>query len=191
MGCWRRAPAAALLALGVLTGTSRAGDGTPERRAVILVRALSYDANLRDRIGQELVIAVLARKGHSGSEACSTTTRQGFAALGAPKVAGVPLKVIQLWYAGGEALSATVSAQGIDVLYPCEGLESDLPVVLEVSRRLQILTMGGSEEQVARGVALGVVFVESKPTLLVNITAAKNAGAALSSDLLRVARVIR
>jgi hypothetical protein len=146
MGCWRRAPAAALLALGVLTGTSRAGDGTPERRAV---------------------------------------------ALGAPKVAGVPLKVIQLWYAGGEALSATVSAQGIDVLYPCEGLESDLPVVLEVSRRLQILTMGGSEEQVARGVALGVVFVESKPTLLVNITAAKNAGAALSSDLLRVARVIR
>jgi hypothetical protein len=193
MEWWRRASAvlSALLALGVLPGTLSAGDGSSEKRALILVRALSYDANLRDRIGQELILAVLARRGVPASEACSASMRQGFGALGAPKVAGVPLKVTQLWYAGGEALAAAVSQQGIDVLYQCEGLEADLPSIIYVARKYQVLTMAGSEEQVGRGIALGVVFIDSKPTLFVNITAAKNAGAALSSDLLRVARVVR
>ncbi len=193
MGWLRRAPvvAGAVLALEVLSGTSRAGDGSPEKRAVILVRALSYDANLRDRVGSELVIAVLARKGTPASEACSTSMRQGFGALGAAKVAGVPLKVTALWFGGSDALAGAISSQGIDGLYNCEGLESDLPAIIEVARKRQVLTMGSSEEQVNRGVALGVVFIESKPTLFVNITSARGAGAALSSDLLRVARVVR
>jgi hypothetical protein len=51
--------------------------------------------------------------------------------------------------------------------------------------------MGASEALIVRGVALGVVIAESKPTLLVNLTSAKSSGAALSTDLLRVAKVIR
>jgi hypothetical protein len=191
MGGWRRATVVGLLALGAVLGLSRSGEGSPDKRAVILVRALSYDANLRDRVGQELILAVLGRKGVPASETCSANMRQGFAALGAPKVAGLPLKTTQLWYTTGEALAAAVTAQGIDVFYHCEGMESDLATVLEVARRHQLLTMSGSEEQVGRGITLGVVFVESRPTLFVNITAARNAGAALSSDLLRVARVVR
>ena len=168
-----------------------AGEGATERRALILVRALSYDANLKDRVGSDLVIAVVARKGHPASEACSGSMRQGFAALGAPRVAGVPMRVIQLWYGGSETLAGAVGPQGIDALYLCDGLELDLPGILEVASKSQVLTMCGSEEQVGRGVVLGVVAIDSKLTLFVNLKGARSVGAALSTDLLRVARVIR
>jgi hypothetical protein len=189
----RRAPAlaSAALALAGLAGPSRAGDAIAEKRAVILVRALSYDANLPQRVGSDLTIAVLARKGAPASEACSASMRLGFGALSAAKVAGVPVKVTTLWFSSTDALAGAITSQGIDGLYSCEGLESDQPAIVEVARKHQVLTLGGSEEQVTRGLALGVVFVESKPTLFVNLTAAKAAGAALSSDLLRVARVLR
>jgi hypothetical protein len=192
MGFLRHASVfACLVGLVAFPEASWAGDGSPEKRAVILVRALSYDANLKDRVGDDLVIAVVGRKGNVSSEACSTGMRQGLGVLSGARVAGVPLKVMQFWYGGIEPLASAVGPQGIDALYLCEGLEGDLPAILDVAKKNQILTMCGSEEQVNRGTALGVVFIESKPTLFVNLTAAKSAGAALSSDLLRVARVIR
>jgi hypothetical protein len=170
------------------SGLVRGEEGSPEKKAVILVRALSYDANLRQRIGDDLLLAVLTRK---AGDACQASMQRGFSALGNAKVAGVPLRVIQLSYSAAEALAGAIGQQGIDVLYLCESLDPDLRVVLDVARKHQILTMAGTEDQVARGTALGVVFQESKAALLVNLTAAKSVGAAFTSDLLRVARVLR
>jgi hypothetical protein len=191
MGTRRRTPlvaACAGLALVAGLGTLRAQEGSPEKRAVILVRALSYDANLKQRVGSELVIAVLARK---PGDPCSASMQRGFGGLGSPKVAGVTMRLTQLVYTTAEALTAVVGQQGIDALYLCEGLEGELPAIFDLARKQHLLTMGGTEDLVTRGAALGVTFQEARPSLLVNLTAAKSVGAAFSSDLLRVARVIR
>jgi YfiR/HmsC-like len=187
----RRSPvfaACAGLALAVAARTLAAQDGSPEKRAVILVRALSYDANLKLRIGAEMVVAVLARR---PGDPCAANMQRGFASLGSAKVAGVPLRTMQLLYTAADALAGAVGQQGIDALYLCPDLEADLGAILEAARKQKVLTMGGTEELVIRGATLGVTFQEARPSLLVNLTSAKSMGAAFSSDLLRVARVIR
>jgi hypothetical protein len=160
----------------------------PEKRAVILVRALSYDSNLKMRAGNDLVLAVLTRR---PGDACATGMQRGFAVLGTPKVVGLPMRFTGLAYTAPEALAGAITQQGIDVLFLCDSLQPDLPAILEVARKHQVLTMGSSEEQVSRGTTLGVVFQEARLSLLVNLSAAKSVGAAFTSDLLRVARVIR
>jgi hypothetical protein len=185
-----RSPALTALVLIALAGArarARAEEIPPEKRAVILVRALAYDANLKVRAGNNLVLAILGRSG----DACAAAMLRGFTMLGTPKVAGFPMRMTGLVYTTPDVLAGAITQQGIDVLFLCDSLQPDLPAVLEVARKQQVLTMGSSEEQVSRGATLGVVFQEARASLLVNLGAAKSVGAAFTSDLLRVAKVIR
>jgi YfiR/HmsC-like len=184
-------PAGILAGILVVLLPVRGARASPDKRAIILVRALTYDDNLKKRMGGELIIAVAGRRDVQASETCSGGMYEAFSALRNIRVLGAPLRVVQHWYSSGDALTAAVASQGIDVIYVCEGLDNEVGVIVDIARKQQVLSMAASEALIVRGVALGVVIAESKPTLLVNLTSAKSSGAALSTDLLRVAKVIR
>jgi hypothetical protein len=158
----------------------------PDRKAVILVRALAYDNNLKARAGSSVVVAVLSR-----GEAAAEGMYRAFKALESVRVQDLPLRVVKLQYAGKEALHAAIGAQGIDALYCTPGVESDLAAVRAVSRQDHVITLGAREEAVRGGLSMGVFLVGGKMTITVNLPASREEGAALSSELLRLAQVIR
>ena len=162
-----------------------------DRQVLILSRALAYDDELKSRAGDDVLLGVLAKPGHSVSEAMSTNMAKAFKGIGNVKVQGLGIKVTQLTFTTGAALAAAAAAQSIDVLYICPGLEADLPAIIEVTRKRRMVSIGSREEQVTRGLAIGVFPVDSKPTIVVNLPAAKSEGAAFSSDLLRLAKVLK
>ena len=181
-------PAAAAPATAAATA---AADVPPDRQVLILARALAYDDNLKTRAGTELLIAVLWRPGQPASEGCGTALTAAFKALGSVKVQGLPLKSVSIGWTGEPPLSAAIAAQGIDALYVCGGLEGELPTITTLSRRVQVVTLASQENQVGRGLSLGVFAVEGRPTIVVNIGASRREGAAFGSDLLRLAKVIK
>ncbi len=190
---WRHSLLGALTVLGAIASGSASGqqDVPPERQVLILARALSYDDEIKSRVGDDVTIGVLVKPGNSTSETMSAAMLKAFRGIGSVKVQGLPLKVTALSYTGGSALSSTVGSQGIDVLYVCAGLEADLPAIIDTTRKHHLLSIGSREDHVTRGLAVGVLPMEGKPTIMVNLGAAKAEGAAFSSDLLRLAKVIK
>jgi len=188
--------AAARCALGFVfllsTAAPAAAQEVPvERQVLILTRALAYDDDIKSRAGDDVMVAVLAKAGNPASEAMAAALVKAFRGIGGIKVQGLPMKVTQVSYSNGPTLMSAAASQGVDVLYVCVGLEADLPAIIEVTRKRRNVSIGSREEQVQRGLALGVFQVDGKPTIVVNLPAAKAEGSAFSSDLLRLAKVIK
>jgi hypothetical protein len=170
---------------------ARAQDVPPERQVLILTRALAYDDEIKNRAGDDVMVGVLAKTGNAASEAMAAALTKAFRGIGGTKVQGLPMKITQLGFTNGPTLLATVASQGVDVIYVCAGLEADLPAIIEVTRKRRMVSIGGREEHVQKGLALGVFAVDGKPTIVVNLPAAKAEGSAFSSDLLRLAKVLK
>jgi hypothetical protein len=178
------------IALG-LCGVARADDVPPDRQALILTRTLAYDNNLRSRAGDAVVVAVIFKRGNAASEAAAGPILQGFRALEGVKVQDLPFHAVQLAYANAAGLKSSIESQGIDVLYICPGLDSEIGAIKEISHHAHVLTIGAKEEFVKSGLSLGVFVVDAKNTITVNLPATHDEGAAFAAELLRIGRVIR
>jgi hypothetical protein len=163
----------------------------PDRQAVILTRALAYDDKLHNRAGDSVVVAVVFKAGQGSSESAADAMLRAFKALEGVKVRDLPLRAVKLAYTSRDALHGAIASQGIDVLYLCPGLESDQVAIKETSHRDHVLTIGSREGSLQSGSALGVFLIDGKITIMVNLAESKEEGAAFSSELLRLARVIR
>jgi hypothetical protein len=167
-------------------------DGVPPSRLVVIImRALAYDGNLKVRAGDTINIGVLHKRGHSGSEKMARTMLKAFGALAATPVAGLPIAVSRLSYAGSDSLGKAVAASGIDILFICEGLVAEVAPIAEVTRRMKVLTVASQQEQVHKGLSLGVFQIDGRTTILLNLPSSRREGVAFAADLLRLAVVIR
>src|SRR6185295_7088358 len=103
----------------------------------------------------------------------------------------LPISVVKLAYAGKDALKSSIAAQGIDALYCCPSLDPDLGAIREVSHQQHVLTLASKEAFVQAGLSIGVFPSDGKPMIMINLAASRDEGASLSSELLRLAAVIR
>jgi hypothetical protein len=195
---WSRGHALRLLLaawlLAGITGALVADTGSEaadSRRAVILTRALSYDSSLTSRAGGRVVVAILRKRAHPQSEACAAAAGKAFKGLENLTIAGLPFHSLIIPMAGATELEQVIEREGVDALFVCDGLEGELSLIKEVSRRKQVITIGTSEDQVRAGLSLAVVAEGTKLTIVLNLSQSKSEGAAFGSDLFRVARVIR
>ena len=175
-------------------GESRAwaSDGSSERTAYLLTRAIGYAASLREHANIQVGIAVLFKKGDPVSEHAAANLGAALESLAGTTVQGLTLRSRLVPFANATELRSSVGDNGINVFYLCEGLESYLDAIVKLSWELKVLTVSGNEAMVRQGVALGILlFAGSKGTLVVNLRIARAEGANFGSDLLRVARVIR
>jgi hypothetical protein len=163
----------------------------PDRQVLILTRALSYDSELKERVGPDILVAVLSKPGHAASETMGSAMLKAFRMIGHIKVQGLSLIVRPLSFSNPAALAAAIIAQSVDVIYVCIGLESEIDAIMDVSRKRHVITMGSRVAQVEQGLSLGVFPVEARPTILLNLPAARSEGASFTSELLRVAKVLR
>jgi hypothetical protein len=167
-----------------------ADEVTPERQALILTRALAYDNNLKARAGEAVVIGVLHRADQSASKGAAEAIFHAWRSLDSVRVQDLPMKVVLVPYNRND-LPGTIANHGIDVLYVCPGLESELATIKELSRRQHLLTIGAREELVQAGLSLGSFQTDGKSVIAVNLPASREEGAAFTSELLRLARVIK
>lgn len=192
MSAPRRLAGTVLLVLAfLLPRVSRADQVAPDKQAVILARALAYDDNLHRRGGSTLVVAVVFKAGQSSSEGTADNMVRAFRAIEGVKVQNLPLHVIKLAYSNKDALHGAIANQGIVALYVCPGLDSEQGNIRDQSRRDHVLTIASHSDQLNSGYSLGVFVLDGKTTIVVNLPASKEEGAAFSSDLLRLAHVIR
>lgn len=173
----------------LMTTASWAQTLPPSTMALALGRALAYDRRLATRAGAQLDLAVVYVEGDRSSESLANDLYQAFSDLAKTTVQGMPLRVVRVAWRGPETIARLT--QGADVLFLSSGLGAHADALTAAANKAQRLTLVVDEETVRRGATLAVVLDGTRPQIVINLPAAKSAGADFSSDLLRVARVIR
>lgn len=159
------------------------------REAQLLLRVLSYDRNLKTRVGDNVVIGVLHRPDDPVSTETAARITEGLRHVPSPVVTGLPMLIVDIPWAEG-SLAADVARESVDVLYVCEGLDDQFPAIQAVSRARHLLTVGANAGFVALGMSVSVVPGASPP-IAINVTASKAEGAYFGADLLTIASVVR
>lgn len=188
----RRVPLGAV-AVCLLAAFTAAADATVPVafQATIVVKALAYDRALRDRAGDDLLVAVLFKESDRADAKLASEVRDAFGSLQTP-VQGLPLKVASRPYRDAAALAEWIAADKIDLLYITPGLSSDLPAIKGVTAKAKVVTVSAARGLVEGGLAMGVVIgPDARPRVLVNLPVAESAGMKLDSKLLQLAEVIR
>lgn len=178
-----------LLLATLFAGSAFAARIPVDKSAPILIRALAYDRDLKNRAGPSVTLAVVYNPSSPTSVSESNTALAAFKQLESLTVQGLPFRATRLPY--GPDLSAKITEQGIDAVFLVDGLSNELEAIVDLTRRRKIVTLTTEEADVRRGAAIGVVLADGKPTLMVNLAASTAEGAQLSSDLLRLAKVLR
>jgi hypothetical protein len=179
-----------MLALGaVAPAVGRADVVGADLQAKILLRALAYDRNLKERVGDSVTVAVVSRKGDSS--AARDDILRAFSSLAKLTFQGLPMRVVEHEFVSTEHLKDDLAARGIDILYLCGGLDGHLSSILSLTHIKKVATITAEDAYVPAGVAIGVMLRDRAPKLWVNLASSKEEGLNLSADLMRVAEVIR
>ena len=180
---WWLRPSALLLVLLAWVPLSAQGADLPATlRASMLVRVLAYDR----RMGQHPPPLILAVAHRQGDEASESQGREFSSALELAArgrfVSGRPLRVVRIGFSDSGQLQTELSEMRAVALYVCEGLQ--------VTRRLSILSIAGSEQQITDGLAIGLERKGNSPVILIHLSAARAEGADLDAGLLSLSHLI-
>jgi hypothetical protein len=181
----------AALAAAALAPAARAEEVPARNRALVLLRVLAYDRNIRQRAGATLTVVVLSQPGDSASGRRSAALRAAFEEVAREVVvSGLAVQVKELPFRSAAELEAQLDTLHPALLEVDSALASALPVLLRLSRHHAIST-SGTRAMAQDGAAFGVTASNGRAAVTVNLAGARAEGADLDATLLAVCEVIR
>ena len=188
------------IALGLLLATAaalpwprpaRAEDLPPRSHALLLLRVLAYDRNVRQRAGSVLTVVLLSSPGDRASEQRTSALREAFESVAREVVVeGLPVRVKATPYRSAAALD-----EDLDSLHPAlilidPELAPALSDIVRLAHRHGVTT-AGTRAMAEAGAAVGVAARGGHATLYVNLAGARAEGASFDPALLDLCEVIR
>ena len=175
-----------VVSLMLVTGT--AGQEMPVPVAVqwaILSKVLTYDRHLA-KPGKEAVVGVL----YQPQVRSSVRVKDELTAVIAQLEQPVPMHFSCTAIPYTSAADLHKALEAVDVLYLAPMRSLDLAAIAIQSRERGKVTVTGVPAYVELGVAVGIDLLGGKPRVLVNLEAAKGAGADFASGLLNIAKIV-
>ncbi|MBN2717670.1 MAG: YfiR family protein [Deltaproteobacteria bacterium] len=154
-------------------------------QAAIFVKLLNYDASLvKDSHSQLKFHIIVDSKTSSGQTALKTE----FAVISQQKVANKNIVVVVTPL---DTLESAASGDAAHVFYLPDGSSrTTLSTVLTHATQHKIPVLGGNAELAQSGAAVGISIAGGKPLIIINLKQSKAMGMNLSSQLLKLAKVI-
>lgn len=188
----RGAGLAALLAL--LPALAAWGQEMPvpvEVQQPLFVKILAYERTLQTRSDAVLRIGIVYQSRYR--ESLRTQDALMRQPEGAPLTLadGTPVEFVALELSTMEALAEQLEAESVDVLYIAPLRAQGIEALADLSRTRRLLTLTGVPAYVEAGLAVGIGLKEGRrPEILINLSAAEQAGAQFSARLLKLARIL-
>lgn len=171
--------AAVALLLLVVAGPARAAPVPAPLFVKIVMAAVSFDHSIDTRFGDRVVVGVVSGSARAKELKSVLDTYADKTLKGKP----IEVKLID-----AEALAHSHAA---DIVFFPEPLGSEARKWAERVQAEKITAISADEAGVAAGLALGVELDDNgKPKLLINLDAAKAAGANFSAQVLKLARLV-
>lgn len=182
----------AALAAALCALPARGEDLPPRHQALLLLRVLAYDRNLRARVGSSATVLVLYKPGDPASEARRGALRSAFEEVAREVVvSGLPVAVEEYPYRSAAELDAKLEGSHAAMVYVDHALEGNLLEITQLTRRRGVLSADGSRAMVEAGLAVGIIARSGRAAVIVNLPVSRQEGANLDAALLAVAEVLR
>lgn len=181
------------LVLAVLwTGTSSAQEmAVPINIQVpLFLKILTFDRNLKDRVGDEIVIAVLYQEKFRRSLNVKDEFIKLMNELPVKSVEDIPIRCVSLDISDEIELDSVIARYNADVLYIAPLRAVSAKTIAGVSRAKKKPTLTGVPDYVESGLAVGIGIKGDKPQIIINLPAVKAEGVDFSSQLLKLAKVL-
>lgn len=149
-------------------------------QAALLTKIWTFDRNFHGK--EVLTVAVLYQRLHRPSWTAHEEIVK--AARAHPS-----LRMVSIEIDDGELSESEMA--GVDVAYVTPLRAVDVRNILSRIRSRNIRTVTSTPAYVGRGVAVGITTERDRPLLIVDLEAARLEGADFSSQLLKLARVVR
>ncbi len=178
-----------VLSLGAVTGVWAQEMAVPvEVQLQLFARILPFDRQLRERVGDEIVVGVVYQRRLRAS--LNAMNAVSAALDGELRIADLPVRHVPLDAGDGAKLTTAIATHDVDVLYICPLRAIDFGVLTAASRAHGVLTYTGVPDYVAEGVAVGIGTRAGRPLIMINLEAARAEGAEFSSELLKLVHVV-
>lgn len=161
-----------------------------ERQIALLTRILPFDREFDVRTENEVVFGIVFQRRYRASLNASEAAISALAQ--ARHIGGKSVRVVLIELEEDTDLGALLDATRVDVIYVTPLRAVDMRVITDATRTRDILTSSGVPDYVQTGgISLGISMRGQKPEILINLPASTEEGARFSSELLKLARVIR
>jgi len=178
--------------LTVSVGLTATAQEAATRQAALVLRILSYDRNLSDRVSGRVTVLVVYRESNGDSTSESRRIASALDALGRrTTVAGMNARAVRLAYTSRSDLETAARREGAAAVYVCEGLASSAGDISRAARGAHMLSLTSERRGLDRGLGVALVPDGSSVSLVVNLPAVEAEGARLDAAVLRLAEVIR
>jgi hypothetical protein len=156
----------------------------------ILVKILSFDRNLKTRVGNEIVIGVLFQNKFRTSVNIKDQVLSEFKNQLYDEIEGVALRLVSVNIEDQSDLQKNLSENKVDIIYLTPLRNFDIHIITSIAQNMQILTVTGVPDYNESGISVGFGTKAEKPLILVNLKSAKAEGVDFDSQLLKLAKVI-
>lgn len=156
----------------------------------LLLKVLTFDRNLKQRAGDELVIAICYQQEYNRSVKVKDEILSVMQVSPVDKIGDLPLRFSSIDIEKDD-LAKAISKEDVDVLYITPLRSVAMKTITAVSRVEKTRTLTGVPDYVKSGLAVGIGTKEGKPLIIINLPTAKAEGADFSSELLKLAKVIQ
>lgn len=157
----------------------------------LFLKVLNFDRNLTARAGPELVLGVLFQTRHRESLNARKGFSEAFSSAGLAVVSGLPTRYVEIDLEREEDLAGALQREQVDVLYVSPLRAVSLDQIAQTTQAAGIMTLSGLQEYVESGLMVGVTERGGRPSLMVNLEAARAANVDFEAAFLKVARVLR
>jgi TonB family protein len=181
----------ALLLLGPFRAEAQDQRLPVKTRVAILLKALTYDHNLKTRCPEGLRIGVIGMAGNEASLSVANETLAEIRENSGIKVSGLTISAELIAASALSDIKGAVASKRLNILYISPGLDPMLDSISRMAVKKKILTLSGEASHAQSGAAITAVLREQKPKILVNTEAATQQGATLDARLLRLAEVVQ
>ncbi len=156
----------------------------------LFFKILPFDRNLKDRVGDEIVIAVFYQNKIGMSYDAKEELLKMVKESSVKKIEGIPLRFVSIDIEETD-LKEAITRDNVDILYITPLRAVEIEKIANLSRAKKITTLTGVPDYVESGLAVGVGIKGEKPQIIINLKAAKAEGADFSANLLKLCRVIK
>jgi hypothetical protein len=161
----------------------------PGVQAQLLVRVASYDRTFRAEAGPRALVMILTKRGNAES---SNTANLMSAALSREKaIAGLPFDLVTQEFTTTQALLAGGKLRRATILYLTPGFDAEVAAICSAVEKLHVRTVTGVPDYVRQCIVLGFKLGAGQPKLLINLPWARRNDIDYSSQLLKLAEVLR
>ena len=179
----------ALLAAALLTTPAQAGAVVPfDVQVPLVLKALTYDRNLKARASDQVRIAIVIPKGTSRAAEELTASVK---ALTGRTINNLPVVFKEIVVEDDAALEDGLREGNFAAAYVMPGFgRADITKIRRLCEGRRVLAIAAAVDDVENGLAFGIGAQGSKPQIVINLPASKACGSDFDLALLQLSKVM-